>query len=90
MRLNCPHCGERDIREFSYRGAAVALDRPASDAGEGPWDDYVHLRENPAGETRDLWHHESGCSAWLVVTRSTVTHAVLNCELASDVKGRGK
>ena len=84
MRLTCPHCGERDIREFSYRGAAVALDRPAPDAGAAAWDDYVHLRDNPAGETRDLWHHESGCSAWLVVTRNTVSHAVLRCELASD------
>ncbi len=90
MRLTCPLCGERDIREFSYRGAAVALDRPAPDAGEAAWDDYVHLRENPAGESRDLWHHESGCSAWLVVTRNTVTHAVLKCELAADVKGAAR
>ena len=90
MRLTCPHCGERDIRDFTYKGAALALDRPAEDAGEAAWDDYVHLRENPAGETRDLWYHESGCSALLVVTRNTVTHAVSKCELASDVKGRGK
>lgn len=90
MRLTCPHCGERDIREFSYRGAAVGLDRPAPDAGIGPWDDFVHLRENPAGETRELWYHESGCAAWLVVTRNTVTHAVLKCELATDVRGKSK
>ena len=90
MRLTCPHCGERDIREFNYRGAAVALDRPAPDAGEAAWDDYVHRRENPAGDTRDLWYHEGGCSAWLVVTRNTVTHAVLKCELASKVKDAGK
>ncbi len=90
MRLNCPLCGERDIREFSYRGAAVALDRPVPDAGVSAWDDYVHLRENPAGETRDLWYHESGCAAWLVVTRNTLSHAVLNCELASDRMGAAK
>ncbi|MGB5557375.1 MAG: sarcosine oxidase subunit delta [Paracoccaceae bacterium] len=89
MRLTCPLCGERDIREFSYRGAAVGMDRPAPDAGEAAWDDFVHLRDNPAGETRDLWYHESGCSAWLVVTRNTVTHAVVACELASAVKGAG-
>ena len=33
MRLTCPHCGERDLREFTYRGAATWLDRPDPDAG---------------------------------------------------------
>ncbi len=83
MRINCPVCGERDLREFYYGGAA--LKRPAPDAGMAPWDDYVHLRENPAGQTRDLWHHESGCGAWLVVTRNTVTHAISDVVLAKEV-----
>ncbi|MFK7743921.1 MAG: sarcosine oxidase subunit delta [Roseobacter sp.] len=82
MRLTCPLCGERDRREFYYQGAAVALRRPEPDAGEAAWDDYVHLRDNPAGQTRDLWHHEAGCGAWLVVTRNTVTHEVSHVALA--------
>ena len=86
MRITCPHCGERDIREFSYRGDAVALERPAPDASLESWDDYVHLRENPAGVTRDLWHHGGGCSAWVVITRNTTTHEVLGFELASAAK----
>ena len=49
------------------------------------WDDYVHLRENPAGQTRDLWHHDAGCGAWLVVTRNTVTHAISDVVLAKGV-----
>lgn len=81
MRLTCPICGERDRREFYFKGAA--LDRPAPDAGEAAWDDYVYLRENPAGVTREYWYHEGGCGAWLVVTRNTVTHEVLETELAS-------
>lgn len=85
MRIPCPLCGARDRREFYYKGAAVALARPALDAGAQAWDDYVHLRENPAGRTRDLWHHEAGCGAWLVVTRDTVTHEVHGADLASDV-----
>ncbi len=85
MRLRCPVCGDRDIREFTYKGAAVALDRPDPDAGDAAWDDYLHLRDNPAGVTRELWHHTAGCGAWLVVTRDTVTHAVLGVELASEV-----
>ena len=87
MRLNCPICGERDRREFYYQGDAVALSRPAPDAGEMAWDQYVHLRDNPAGETRDLWHHEAGCGAWVVVTRNTVSHAVIKVELAESVAG---
>ena len=80
MRLPCPICGERDRREFYYAGAA--LKRPAPDAGEAAWDDYVHLRDNPAGRTRDLWCHEAGCSAWIVVERDTVTHEVFGATLA--------
>ncbi|MEO9780155.1 MAG: sarcosine oxidase subunit delta [Sedimentitalea sp.] len=86
MRITCPVCGERDRREFYYQGAAVALDRPLPDANEAAWDDYVHLRENPAGVTRDLWYHEAGCGAWIVVTRDTVSHEVLGTMLAADVR----
>ena len=82
MRLPCPICGERDRREFYYKGAATMLSRPDPEAGEDAWDAFVHLRENPAGPLRELWHHASGCSAWIVVTRNTVTHEVLGAELA--------
>lgn len=81
MRIPCPICGARDRREFYYKGAV--LDRPDPDAGAEAWDDYVHLRDNPAGETREMWYHESGCSAWIVVTRNTVSHVVLGAVLAA-------
>jgi methylglutamate dehydrogenase subunit B len=89
MRINCPICGARDRREFYYKGAALALERPDPEAGLDAWDAYVHLRDNPAGVTQELWYHESGCSAWLVVTRDTVTHEVLGAGLAGTVKGAG-
>lgn len=82
MRITCPVCGVRDRREFFYQGAALA--RPDPEAGAGAWDAYVHLRENPAGVTRDLWYHESGCNAWIVVTRDTVSHQVIGSVLASE------
>ena len=85
MRIPCPLCGPRDRREFAYQGAAVMLDRPAPDAGDAAWDDYLHNRANPCGETRDLWFHEAGCGAWLVVTRDTATHQVTGAELAGTV-----
>ena len=85
MRITCPNCGERDRREFYYQGDAVALQRPDADAGPEAWDDYLHNRDNPAGDTRDMWFHEAGCRAWLVVDRNTVTHAVHNVTLAEKV-----
>jgi len=67
-------------------GDAVALERPAADAPAEAWHDYIHIRDNPAGVTQDLWYHESGCAAWIVVARDTVTHAVLEPRLAVGVK----
>lgn len=82
MRLPCPICGERDRREFTYQGAA--LRRPDPGAGAEAWDSYVHLHDNPAGATRDLWFHEAGCGAWLVVSRDTLSHEVSGAILASE------
>ena len=63
------------------------LERPAPDAGEAAWDAYLHLRDNPAGPTRELWQHEGGCGAWLVVTRDTTTHVIDRVALAAEEKG---
>ena len=81
MRIPCPICGTRDRREFYYQGAATMLDRPAPEASPDLWHAYLHLRDNPAGRTRDLWYHEAGCGAWLVVERDTLTHEVFGAEL---------
>jgi len=64
-------------------GAALA--RPSPDAGAQAWDEYVHLRENPAGETREMWYHEMGCTAWIEVRRDTVSHKMLGARLVSEV-----
>ena len=76
MRITCPHCGERDLREYSYRGHALALSRPDELADPDAWDDYLHNRDNPAGKTEDLWHHVP-CGTWLVTERDTVTHEIV-------------
>ena len=83
MRLTCPICGPRDRREFYYLGAEDYLHRPAADAGPEAWDNYLHLRDNPAGVTRDLWYHEAGCTQWLAVTRNTISHEILQVELVA-------
>ncbi|MBW4983668.1 sarcosine oxidase subunit delta [Mameliella sp. CS4] len=81
MRLTCPICGDRDRREFYYQGDAVMLDRPDPGAPSQDWVDWLHLRDNPAGRARELWYHEAGCTAWLVVERDTVTHEVFSVGL---------
>lgn len=86
MRLPCPYCGERDIREFSCKGDAAYLDRPGPQDGEEAWHAYLHLRANPAGRARELWHHGAGCGAWLVVERDTATHDVFGARPAAEEK----
>ncbi len=83
MRLTCPFCGERDRREFTYRGAAVGLSRPAIEEWGPQWDDFLHNRDNPAGETKDLWQHDA-CGAWIEVTRSTTTHEVVGSRWVAE------
>jgi heterotetrameric sarcosine oxidase delta subunit len=84
VRITCPLCGPRDRREFYYYGAEEYLNRPAADAEPEAWDNHLHLRDNPAGLTRDLWYHETGCAQWLLVTRNTVTHDILATELIAE------
>ncbi|MFW8633479.1 sarcosine oxidase subunit delta [Cribrihabitans pelagius] len=87
MIINHPILGPRDAQEFTYLGDASLIGRPdwqAEDAAD-KFHDYLYLRDNPAGAHRELWFHEQGDRSWLVVTRNTVTHDILNVELARDV-----
>ena len=75
------------MREFTVKGGAEYLDRPSEGADASAWDAHLHLRANPAGETREVWYHSAGCGAWLVVERDTVTHAVQRVTLAETRDG---
>ena len=90
MRIDCPNCGSRDRREFQYLGAAVLMDRPAPDAGEQAFVEYVYFRENPAGAHRELWLHEMGCRSWIVAERNMGSHEFALTRLAADVKRGAK
>jgi len=85
MRITCPHCGARDRREFTYQGADEILARPDRDATVEAFADYLHLRDNPAGDTRDMWYHDP-CGTWIVVDRNTATHAIKGSTLASEAR----
>lgn len=84
MRITCPYCGPRDLREFSVKGAAVALERPDGPDWNDDWHDYIHLRDNPSGDSRELWQHSGGCGAWLVVERDTRTHEITSVTPARE------
>jgi sarcosine oxidase subunit delta len=95
MIINHPLLGPRDSAEFTYLGDARLIDRPdwESDTATAEFHDYGYLRDNPAGNHRELWFHEGGDRSWLVVTRNTVTHEIKSVELARDVaraQGRSK
>ena len=78
----CPHCGIRPKEEFTIKGAA--LPRPAADASQSAWFDYVFLRDNPRGRYEEFWHHGAGCRRWLVVTRDTASHEIFACRDAAE------
>ena len=87
MIINHPLLGPRNAAEFVYLGDAALIDRPdwqAKNAVERFYE-YLYLRDNPAGEHRELWFHEQGDRSWLVVTRNTLTHEISKVELARDV-----
>ena len=87
MIINHPHLGPRDAAEFTILGDASLLKRPdwQADDADDAFYEYLYLRDNPAGLHRELWFHEQGDRSWLVVTRDTVTHEVVDVALARDV-----
>lgn len=86
MIINHPLLGPRDAAEFVYLGDVALIDRPdwRHERAEELFHDYLYLRENQAGEIRELWFHEHGDRSWLIVTRNTLTHEVTNVELVRD------
>ena len=94
MIINHPLLGPRDAAEFTYLGDAQLINRPdGMTASDEEMHDYMYLRDNPAGEHKELWYHEQGDRSWLVVTRNTLSHEITAVEMARDVArkmGRSK
>ena len=94
MIINHPLLGPRDAMEFTYLGDASLMERPdwQDENAASAFYKYLYLRDNHAGDIRELWFHEQGDRSWLVVTRDTLTHEIKSVELARDVAiaaGRG-
>jgi sarcosine oxidase, subunit delta len=76
MLLTCPWCGPRDESEFVC-GGATHIVRPALEASDAEWCEYLFFRDNPKGLHRERWRHAYGCGQWFNVARHTVTHQVV-------------
>jgi sarcosine oxidase subunit delta len=87
MIINHPLLGPRDAAEFVYLGDAELINRPDPEVpnADNKFYEYMYLRDNPAGEHRELWYHEQGDRSWLVVTRNTISHEITSVEMARDV-----
>jgi heterotetrameric sarcosine oxidase delta subunit len=77
LLIPCPHCGPRDVTEFSYGGDA-RVRRPADPGAldDAQWAAYLYLRDNPRGRHDELWQHSAGCRRWIAVRRDTLTHEI--------------
>ena len=86
MIIDHPLLGPRDINEFMYLGDASLLNRPKWDAedAENSFYEYLYLRKNVAGVHKELWFHQQGDRSWLVISRNTLTHEIIQVDLVGN------
>jgi sarcosine oxidase subunit delta len=75
LQIPCIHCGPRDENEFTCGGTSH-MTRPALQASDETWGDYLFFRDNPKGLHFERWRHSFGCGQWFNIARSTVTHEI--------------
>ncbi len=83
MQIPCIHCGLRDESEFVCGGTSH-LARPALDAGDQTWGEYMFFRDNPKGWHLERWRHVQGCGRWFNLSRNTLTHEVRSVYAMTD------
>lgn len=80
--IPCPQCGNRSAYEFRFGGEVRK--RPAPQASEAEWTQYIHHRSNTAGVQTEWWFHRSGCRQWIQAERNTVNNRVLRTFLPEE------
>lgn len=79
--IDCPFCGPRDEREFTYCGPAAPRRPDDPEAlSDSDWVDYLVVPVNQLGPVWEYWWHARGCGGWVRVRRDTVTHEISRCE----------
>ena len=77
LLIKCPFCGRRPEGEFICLGEAT-LPRPdPTTMSDGEWSAWLVERQNCRGPHRERWWHVRSCGRIFVVTRNTVTHAIM-------------
>ncbi len=84
MRISCPHCGPRDLIEFTYQGDASRQRPDPASTDQEAWNTYVYDRTNPRGWHKEYWQHHGGCRTHLIVERNTETHEIRAVKYARD------
>lgn len=83
----CPFCGPRDEKEFHYGGEAGNLMPEGPDVTAEQWADYLHMRANPKGATKEIWVHMT-CGEFFAMERDTVTHEVGGSTILGGAESR--
>ncbi|MCY4240664.1 MAG: sarcosine oxidase subunit delta [Rhodobacter sp.] len=73
LTLRCPYCGVLADETELEPGGEAHVRRKASDCGDGEFEAYLFLRENPRGVHFERWRHVNGCGKWFHAARDTVT-----------------
>ena len=89
LRIPCPFCGERDESEFHFGGEPKPRPGPAEQVEDATWGAYLYDRANDKGPHEEIWHHLGGCRRVFVLTRDTVTHAILGTRVPGSADEGG-
>jgi sarcosine oxidase subunit delta len=81
--LSCPHCGVREVADFSFGGEVSK--RPRGEPSFRELCVYNYFRRNVAGVQREWWYHRSGCRTWFLADRDTRTNEVLRVGLPGEL-----
>ena len=82
--LPCPHCGPRDVNEFTTTGEV--LTRPKDRPTLRELTDYIYFRRNTAGVQREWWYHRQGCGTWFLAERDTRSNEILAVSLPETAR----
>lgn len=85
--MTCPLNGPRNISEFSYGGEVRPRPAPGADATVVA--DYLFLKDNQPGVTREWWLHVP-TSYWFIVERDVTSDTILRTYPASEIFGDGQ
>ena len=84
--MTCPNCGVREVADFGFGGEVTP--RPKQEpASLRELSTYNYFKRNAAGIQREWWVHRSGCRAWFLAERDTLTNEVQWSALPKDADG---